>query len=616
MKKSSDIQHNVASVPPSLTDDVSKGYSSTSNWVDLVGLKIYEAISTAVGAAVWVEISGGGVTDIQNTIFVTTNGSTTDSRVDVVGNIFKPVTPERAAAIMVAGDTAIVAVGEYTVVPVAANGLSVDGANWHFARGANFNQSSGTGMFSNAGFSTGCKISGEGGFYGTSTAPTMFTHHRSFEWEVEGYECTHTSSRCFYNITSTATEINIRFTKKILSTGSEALRVYGGTLTLDCPIIQSTSADTIIRYVATQTTIISESILATGAFNSLDFTTNGGNLSIVASFVTKASFAGTGYISYNVGETTTISTSVVNLDCNGYVETLTHLGGNADVALLRHLNSTGTGKVNATVRNVSGDIVVSNQYASEVNLYPDKVGLIYNNAPKTFYVEDSGANLHLRGDWAWYRNVFHVSEGQLTIHDKYETASINGGFNTFNLTGTGKIFVKGTMEEKSTSKTATMFECAVDGLILDGATLIVADQDQHLIRYNAGIGNVKVKGNVSTNLVGFNSAKAQKLEFYFVNDSVFTSLTINGEVFTPTIDTIANMVAQVISDINLNGVVDVSATNGSAADRVEIESLTAGNEITISYGGNSGIWDNFRENTKGFNLLLGGTVTEDVNITE
>jgi hypothetical protein len=44
---------------PLVTDDTSKGYVVGSTWVNRTGQRIWEAVSVAVGAAVWLPASGG-----------------------------------------------------------------------------------------------------------------------------------------------------------------------------------------------------------------------------------------------------------------------------------------------------------------------------------------------------------------------------------------------------------------------------------------------------------------------------------------------------------------------------------------------------------------------------
>jgi hypothetical protein len=49
-----------AATDPLVTDDSSKGYEVGSTWVNVTGQRTWEAVSVAVGAAVWVPSSGGG----------------------------------------------------------------------------------------------------------------------------------------------------------------------------------------------------------------------------------------------------------------------------------------------------------------------------------------------------------------------------------------------------------------------------------------------------------------------------------------------------------------------------------------------------------------------------
>jgi hypothetical protein len=51
-------------VAPAVTDDSGDGYGIGSTWVDTVAGKVYQATDVTVGAAVWKELTGGGITSL------------------------------------------------------------------------------------------------------------------------------------------------------------------------------------------------------------------------------------------------------------------------------------------------------------------------------------------------------------------------------------------------------------------------------------------------------------------------------------------------------------------------------------------------------------------------
>jgi len=49
-----------AIVAPAVTDDSASGYAVNSQWIDVTGDKAYVCVDASVGAAVWIETTGGG----------------------------------------------------------------------------------------------------------------------------------------------------------------------------------------------------------------------------------------------------------------------------------------------------------------------------------------------------------------------------------------------------------------------------------------------------------------------------------------------------------------------------------------------------------------------------
>lgn len=49
-----------AIIAPTVDNDSTEGYSLGSKWMDTVGLKVYKCFDATVGAAIWIDLTGGG----------------------------------------------------------------------------------------------------------------------------------------------------------------------------------------------------------------------------------------------------------------------------------------------------------------------------------------------------------------------------------------------------------------------------------------------------------------------------------------------------------------------------------------------------------------------------
>jgi len=69
------LQNNwTAAVAPAVTDDSSSGYAVGSEWIDVTVDKSYKLVDASVGAAVWIDTTGGGGGAPS---LINTNGTTT-----------------------------------------------------------------------------------------------------------------------------------------------------------------------------------------------------------------------------------------------------------------------------------------------------------------------------------------------------------------------------------------------------------------------------------------------------------------------------------------------------------------------------------------------------------
>jgi hypothetical protein len=608
-----------ASSAPTATDDSGSGYSVGSIWIDTTNDKIYQCVTAKATEAVWLDLTGGGgVTNIQNRIFVSANGSTSDDRVDVVGNIFKPVTPERARVIGQSGDNFYVFAGSYTLTETGSNGYSVDGTYWYFEAGAIWNKATSGPMFANGGFSLGCNVYGHGEFNGSGACGDMYYNQvSSLNWIFEGKSIEVTSpASCFRDQLATFQRATINVTDRIRSTGSIAIWYQGDYLTVNCPWIDSTANTTILRAAGVYTQINTQRLTSTGSFNAYQRTSGASKDEINAAYVSRVNLSSGGNCILNVARVDVLTTSDNLCKVTGEAGAITHNGGTLEVGAFESItNTSGTGNFEGVWLNRAGDISLGSVNNCEYHVYPEKEGLVYNSVPKAISVTGSGSKLYLHGSFVWNRLTMAQSDGEIHIMDHFENSDINGSADMITHLG-GKFFVHGAIVQKEDSPNCAFINSVSDGIILmSGSRMIANNQEQNLIRFNSAIGNVKVYGEAFTNLTGFNAAKKQKTEYRVVTDSIATSCQFNGETFIPSVDTAANMRDEIISLINASGTATVTASNGSQADTFAVENDVAGTEIVVGTLTNVTQFDILRENTKGFNLLL-GAVTESANVTE
>tara|TARA_R100000544_G_C2222507_1_gene58438 strand:- start:586 stop:1584 length:999 start_codon:yes stop_codon:yes gene_type:complete len=153
-------------------------------------------------------------------------------------------------------------------------------------------------------------------------------------------------------------------------------------------------------------------------------------------------------------------------------------------------------------------------------------------------------------------------------------------------------------------------------IIMNGATMIVSDQNKQLITTPSSSKNVKVySGGLNTNKMNPFLSEKEKLKVNVLTTS--PNITINGETFTVTTATISLSAAGIVSAINASGTLAVTATqdNPGSDNYFYIEANVAGASMTVVYNSNVSLNEKVRYANNGVTDIVGGTVIEDSDIT-
>ena len=198
---------------------------------------------------------GGGNVDYGNIIFVSESGNTTETRTNVIGNINKPVSIERASQIAQNGDTIHVKSGIFNVTTTGNTGLCVSGVNHYFEPNSKVYKTTTGPMFGKAAGSTQSNVYGSGSFYGSGSCGYIFQNNGSegsgytqvYEWDI----CENISTGCTISVSNE--NIILKGKRSIVSSGGAAITITDNSgaikanTSIDCPLIKSTVAQGILQ---------------------------------------------------------------------------------------------------------------------------------------------------------------------------------------------------------------------------------------------------------------------------------------------------------------------------------------------------------------------------------
>ena len=327
---------------PTVNDDDTAGFLSGDTIFDVLTNTLYTLGDNSTGAAVWSSGGGGGGggTDLGNILYVSASPSASGSetRANALGNLSKPLTPERAAAVAVAGDLIHVCAGTYTITTTATNGLWVDGVNWYFEPKARFNKSTAGDLFRKplATATVEANIYGYGEFY-LSGSPGIIIYNNlaaintHFEFNI----CENSVGSVYVSETvCNDTVIGRNYAK---TTAAICINITNGKSYIDCPVILSTASVAIKKFAGTATTIISNSIENQSAGLTLDGSAGmGTDVLINAAFISIANVIGSNSVIMNVGFMYRLTAGCQNglFNVSGRVDTLYPKSGEINVGMV------------------------------------------------------------------------------------------------------------------------------------------------------------------------------------------------------------------------------------------------------------------------------------------
>ena len=393
--------------------------------------------------------------DYGNIIFVSESGNTTETRTNVIGNINKPVTLERASQIAQSGDTIHVKSGIYNTSITGITGLSVIGVNHYFepnskvyktTTGPMFSKFNGSGIIGEA------NVYGHGSFYGSDSCGPIFynfgvvssAYTQVYEWDV----CENSSNDAYYGLYNGHTLLNGK--RKILSTSGRAINNNPSdfyNLTVNCPDIESTTGAGIYHLVGGGTSgklvVNASNIIGTGATNTgggivVANHSNSGSHLINASYVNyvySVSVPLTQHLILNVGRIDELTFSGRYLKVNGHLGWLNGaFNGIADINLIDRSWAAGRGVINTTL---NGDFNITSdrhgtENPSQASLVSSLAGNItanyrlqkptpaigafsYDFVEGWFIATSGGSTLNMLGNWDIQDTFISQAGGRLNI---------------------------------------------------------------------------------------------------------------------------------------------------------------------------------------------------------
>tara|TARA_R110000796_G_scaffold61077_2_gene141394 strand:- start:37740 stop:39701 length:1962 start_codon:yes stop_codon:yes gene_type:complete len=597
------------------------------------------------------EISGGDG-DYGSVIFVSEVGPTGGTRSDVIGKITNPVELNWATRIAQSGDTIHVKAGVYNYDTSIATGgtLSVTGVNHYFEEGAKVYNNTINTIFVKApgiafGAATEGNVYGGGSFYATNSANTCnILYDASFDTDFstmtvfEFNECTSVSTGDMIIVGLGGS------TKGIIIKGKNRIVSYSGTcmnlittsatkITVDCPQIVSeapgkntitngsgggSGGDLIIK----SHIINSFSTCNTNACISLEG--SAGRVICTASYIKNIY----GYVTpcrlldITAGRIDSVAVYGDAINLNAHVGDLTITNySTANVALCDRFNIVGITKedsvANICMSNALYDTTGSTSnngsygtlnlttvkivgYGTEI---PDNY-VIYTLGSKEYSITSLRGKTNLIGNWNNGDTITNVLNGH--------TLNIDSNAHIKNTTinaHSGTLEILGRTDDSQINYTGGT-------IIMNGATMIVSDQNKQIITTPSSSGNVKVySGGLNTNKMNPFTAEKEKLKVNVLTTS--PNITINGETFTVTTGTISSAAAGIVSAINASGTLAVTATQDTpgADSYFYIEANAVGVSMTVVYNSNVSLNEKVRYANNGVTDIVGGTVIEDSDIT-
>jgi hypothetical protein len=601
----------------------------SGGWAAVTPIEGMTCINKATGmemyfdGADWVSMGGGGGTDLGNILFVATTG---DNSTGEKGNLAKPfLTLQAARDAASSGDVIHVLAGIYTIS--TDSNLATNGVNWYFNQGAVVNMTAGTNLFNKTGFTSGGNVYGYGVFNVTGGSILFLNGINSGEALTTVFEfdrCNSTVSDIFRSLDN----LQIVYTRGnyAKTTAGNAFNVRLATWYHDVKDNISTTSAALSNIFTRDSKINASRII--NESGGVAFQASSGNyVNLSANYVNRLSLTNLENAIINVNFCVVAD---VNANCrfNGYAQSFNYLGGNVDVKrgwILSVPADCASGTLNITLRNdLAGATtsILANTNQVYINLSVERnTGVDFNNFLRAVTVDGTKANVNILGDWRALNQNFVITNGFVTHHGNLLCAPNGGAQAPFRLNG-GTLKIKGLVKLHQTTPIEGIIAYNGGKLILDGAVLIVNNQDQHIINSPNAVRDINcyAKG-LSTNKLTPLGVFNQKIRFNVTNAAATSSITVNTVAFTAAIDTLANkaldLVTQINASVNVNidGVITASQDNAGVDEYFYLTGDVAGVQILVSAFLNL-VRQDIVYHTLGLTNAIGGTVISNTNIID
>ena len=603
------------------------------------------------------ETAGPGDGDYGNIIFVSEVGQTGSTRSDVIGKIMNPVELNWATRIAQSGDTIHVKAGiyDFNISIATGNTLSVNGVNHYFEEGAKVYNNTNKTLFVKDSFVGGAiteaNVYGGGSFYATNSdiGCVIFKDYAndtdlSTMTVFEFNECTSLSigpiidvgtagsaygaiiygknrivshsGTCMQFVTTSATKITVDCPQIISEAPGKNTILSGvgggtgGDLIIKGHIIKS--FDTCSSNAAINLYGSNSRLICTASYinNISGFAVPNRVVDITAGRIDRAELQ-CDLINLNahVGELILYKYSTVNVKlCDIFdIKGVTREHSVANICMSDILHETSGRTSNTSCfGTVNLSTVKCNLSSTE---FPNNYGYYTLGSKEFNLVGAAKGKTNLIGNWDNGDTITLQSSSALS--PIFSSLNIDSNAHIKNTTinaNLGTLEIRGKTEDTQINYTGGT-------IIMNGATMLVSDQNKQIITTPSSSKNVRVySGGLNTNKMNPFTAEKEKLKVNVLTTS--PNITINGETFTVTTGAISSSAAGIVSAINASGTLTATATqdNPGSDNYFYIEADAVGTSMTVVYNSNVSLNEKVRYANNGVTDIVGGTVIEDSDI--
>lgn len=561
------------------------------------------------------ELYGGSITHT-GVIYVTATGDDATGAKDDPALPFLTLSAARDAAL----DNYLIIVypGTYTITDDSITGLCKNSVDWYFHPKCLVQKTTGVNpIFHTVGMLAGCNVFGYADFVSNVV---LFKRGAELPLTLEFNICSVSGSgKCYESIAPNTgfqpVAMSIRAQSMIITSSNAVLidSQVGGKLIIESPIISSTG------------------------FGATMITVNGGPCTIIANLMRTSlgiALTGDNYVNLTANEITGSRVFVNNATVNvgrmalfqssglvnhtGYIQQITHTGGNAKYGVCDMFTATGGGVAHLTVSNIGNNSFtfsgasVGHYYLSQVNT------AAINTTTKPFTISGSDSHVHIVGNWRTTNHLFTCSAGTLHVDGNFYSSRISPPIVA---QAASTVIITGTIEMDGNR--AAISIVGTPNIVFNGGTIIMPNNTTTPFTMTAPSTYRVLSGGFNTNYTAHTLSNALYVNATVtVLSGIDNRLTINSggiqEEFTRVgPGSIATSAAGLVTAINASLTLPVTATqdNPGVDEFFLLSSDTVGGEFTIvSITNATSVFNSTTSEHPITNLIAGSLVIQDSGV--